>query len=609
MNSSRFFFYADEESAGLLASAKAKALLIGGDFGYGNFGDVLQHIGAARHAKGAAELAVVSVFVLDALSRHVDPVTLRKRYPVDALLFTTEVPIDQETASALGLRLVSVLRNVSLVHLYGGGYLNALWGGFVLALAEHFLRQLPEVPYVMSGQQLSSGFEPQSRAHVETFRPRLVGMRDQLSLARACAAGIPAEFSFDDAVEPLLSLRTKLALRDGDGAFIHLNTSGYTGNEEALSEMVVHLRGVAARIGGLGRPVLLQAFQDAREDVVDTIETVKRLETGFPFSDAETALLVHAVLDDERRTPRILQGRFGYSSSYHVTLWLQLNGIPCWLRGSNDYYQQKRRALGIEGRFEEFLECKQPADHDGNLRRRAQWLSRLQQVLGSTKAVENRIEWSAPDHGTAVRTFRFKGEPRFEQQLRAAWTEQEHLHLALGEAHAGQREADAQSRSARVALDEARIALQLAQASLVEANARLEAVLAQNVVVGNELERRTLELEGAQGRLQACAEHITELGSQARHFRDAFLHADAHLQQVELREREATARLQEVLGSRSWRWTLPLRAGSRFLRTGRLDSAGQVGWFAIARAIGRQLPIPAKWRTAIGLRLQRLRRR
>lgn len=533
-----FHFYADEESIALLASATRKAILVGGDFGYGNFGDVLQHLGSVEHVREASDLAVASVFMLDAVSRLNGPAALRASYGVDALLFATEVPIAGADARALGLRPVDLIRNIAFVHLYGGGYLNALWGESVLSVVEQFLRQLPGVPYVMSGQQLSAGFEQRTLAHVTAFQPLRVGMRDQASLARATATGIAADFSFDDAVEPLLGLGNRLQLHRGDGVFIHLNTSGYTGNDEALSEMAGHLHGIVDRLGDRGQPILLQTFQDVREEVVDTLETVKRLETAFPFPAAETVMLVRAILGEPPGEAKVLQGAFGYSSSYHVTLWLQLSGIPCWLRGSNAYYQEKRRALGVAGGFDAFLAQMPQPDHGENLYARARWRTGLQQVLGAVGYVDNRIQWSHPADDALAHSFHYKGEPRLAQQVEA----------------------------------------------VRQASARLDA------------------------RLQASIEQISEIGSEARRYREASLQAHARLQEAERREREASSHLQEILGSRIWRWTQPLRAVARFTRTGRFDREGQVGLFGMAGIVGRKLPLPAHWRSAIGLRLRGLRR-
>lgn len=552
-------FYADQESIELLASARRKALLIGGDFGYGNFGDVLQHIGAVRHVKAWSELAAVSVFSLDALSRHVSAASLRQRYAVDALLFVTEMPIASGKADRLGLQRVSALCNVSFVHLYGGGYLNAMWGGFVLGVAEHFLSRLPGVAYAISGQQLSSGFEQRTREHVEAFGPQLVGMRDRASLARAHQAGVQAAFSFDDAVEPLLALRSRLELREGDGAFIHLNSSDYTGNDEALAKVLAHMRDVDARLDGRGRPVLLQAFQDAREEVVDTIETVKRLEAGFPFSVIETALLVRAILEDEGRAPCVLQGRFGYSCSYHVTLWLQLNGIPCWLRGSNDYYEQKREALGIAGGFEEFLARLPRPDHGENLRARALWLAKLQAVLQSAPAATNRIDWEPLDsRASQVREFRFKGEPRLQARLDETWAaltglreEKERLDLRVQQAQdmaAHLENATAERDSLQGRVGELDASLTAMRSRFDELRGRLDAVtgqLDQRVAEQAATAAKLLEATGLAAVLKEKMQQMGGIESSLRLRLDT-LEAES----AALRQALAAAEAREVLVAR-----------------------------------------------------------
>lgn len=719
----QLYLYADHESAELLANAGPKALLIGSDFGNGNFGDVLQHIGAASQVRARTGFAIVSLCMLDTIPRNANVASLRKGYGVvDAMAFLTEIPIEAGVAAGLGLRPVEALCNLSYIQLYGGGFLNEMWGEFVLGITERFLSRLPGIPYVISGQQVSPGFVPQFLAHVERFAPRLVSVRDQASLDLLAAGGMRADFSFDDAAELLLDLDRRLELRTGDGVFIHLNASDYTGNDAALAEMAAHLQLVEERVGSQSRPVLFQAFQDAREVVVDSIETVKRLDAGFPFADVETVLLVTSMLgaQAEDAPPRLLTGRFGYSSSYHVTLWLQLHGIPCWLRGSNPYYEQKRVALGIEGRFEDFLEHMHCPDHGGNLRARSLWLDKLQRVMDSIEPATNRIEWEWPAAAVPTRPFNFKGEPRYEQQLRGAWrtledTQQEvgRLGTALEQATARLSEAEAalkagqskvdilraraqehasersdllsrievaaearaelkaklrgvedrvlelngllvdQQQSAaeqKQALEETRESLlacneQLTaagddvhyyreqhakvSASMQEASAReqetterLRACNEQLTALGGDvryfreqylqvhtnLQEAMAREQGMVGRLQACNEQLTAVGHDARHYHDEYHRVHADLHAVRVRERELAARMQEVLRSRSWRWTRPFRVGGRYLRTGRFDPAGRVGLFGALRAVGRRMPLSQSLRSSLGEFLARFRR-
>jgi hypothetical protein len=418
-------------------------------------------------------------------------------------------------------------------------------------------------------------------------------------------------------------LRDTLGLQEGDGAFIHLNTSGYTGNDGAMDEMVAHLRLVAGRVGS-ARPILLHAFQDAREDVVDSIETVKRLESGFPFMDAETVMLVTAVMGGGHPMGgRALTGRFGYSSSYHVTLWLQLCGIPCWLRGSNEYYRQKRAALGIEGRFEDFLEQMRRPDHDESLQARSQWAGRLEEILGSMGTVENGIAWEGPGHAVPERVFNFKGEPRMEERLNEAWQAAEGNRLenerlrALLEEHGGEvalrdrmkqgrHEADAGGRDALFARYEQAVAAsarsEIELLRSVERIKELEQGLARETALAEALGSR---LEEAESRVRACNRQLTEVGTDARYYREQYLSAQYSLQQAAA----STEQLRQITGSRSWRITRPLRVAHRFLATGRFDPAGEVGLYAMLRIVAEKLPIKARWRSAAGRTLRRFRRR
>ncbi|KRE99943.1 hypothetical protein ASG87_13195 [Frateuria sp. Soil773] len=614
------YLYADDESIEVLGAQRPKALLIGSDFGYGNFGDVLQHKGAISRVKAASGLAAVSILTLDAISRYVDTGALRKDYGADALAFVSEMPIASETAAQLQLREVAVLRNVSYIQLYGGGFLNEMWGDFVLGVAEYFLERLPGAAYVISGQQIAGAYASRVRDHVARFKPQMLGVRDRNSAGLMADQGMRADFSFDDAVEPLLELHHKLGLQAGEGAFVHLNTSGYTGNDGAMDEMVAHLRLVADRVGS-EKPTLLHAFQDAREEVVDSIETVKRLESGFPFTDVETVMLVAAIMESGHPgNMRVLTGRFGYSSSYHVTLWLQLAGIPCWLRGSNEYYRQKRAALGIEGRFEDFLEQMHCPDHRENLHERSQWVARLEHILGRAELMENRIAWERSNRATPERTFNFKGEPRMEERLNQAWQaaegnrqENERLRALLeGDTDGtGAQDPVRQSRHEggldvlfarfeKAVMASAKLEIELLHSA--EKIGELEQGLARERALAEALKSR---LEETELRMQACNRQLTEVGTDARYYREQYLSMQSGLQQAAV----CAEQLRQITSSRSWRITRPLRVANRFLATRRFDPAGEVGVYAMLRIVAEKLPIKARWRSAAGRTLRRFRRR
>lgn len=644
------YFYADAESIDVLRSGRSKALMLGSDFGYGNFGDVLQHVGALSRLRETSALELVSIFALEAISRFVAVDALRKIYRVNALMFVASQPLRADDLTRLGLQQVLVVNNVAMLHLYGGGFLNEMWGDFSLDIAESLLQKLPSAIYVISGQQVAAGYSGRVVEHIAKYKPALVGVRDRDSLRNVQEHGATAEFSFDDAVEQLLSLSRLFQIRRGAGAFLHLNSSGYTGNDTALLEMTRHLSLVTQRVGSSEKAVLFQAFQDGREEVVDSLETVKRLERAFPFASVQTALLVEAILAPPGKwSPRVLQGEFGYSCSYHVTMWLQLNGIPCWLRGSNSYYDQKRRSLGVEGDFESFLETLPCVDHGENLDARVQWHAKLDAVVDAAGRAQNSVTWD-PASGEG-RVFHFKGEPRLETRLGDSWRtvsqlleergtlsesrtslatekqamferleevetrfdqvsltlrkverERDELSLQLQSTNERCESLDLQLHEANVAAAEATDRLKLLFDDALSAGARVGSLGA----VRDYWQERRFEIED---RLLACNERLTEVGFDAGRYRkQAESEHDARVYHME-RAQAATNLLKEMMASRSWRWTSPLRVVNRFARTRRFDAAGNVGLFEILRLAGMRMPVPQSMKSRLGSWLRSLRRR
>lgn len=584
-----FHFYADMHSIDFLGCEGAKAVLIGSDFGYGNFGDLLQHMGSIDRVKRATSLSVVSVLSLDAISRHVGVSELRLSYGVDAQMFVSSEPLSVERAEQLGLERVRTLRNVACIQLYGGGFLNEMWGGFVLQVTEYFLRNLPNAAYYISGQQISKNYSSAVQTHINKFRPQLVGVRDRESLETMLSLGAEAHYSFDDAVEPLQELSKLLTPQcAATGAFLHLNSSGYTGNSAEIEEISAHMRLLSGRSGS-SELVLFQAFQDSREEVIDSMETLKRLEGGLPFVDLNMVMLVSCIMKGgEALAPAVLKGEYGYVCSYHVTLWLQLNGIPCWLRSSNPYYDQKRRSLGVEGTFESFLEHLPKVDHSLNLEERAAWTRMLESRLSELSNVENTLEWNTLDHDVVRRSFSFKGEPRMETRLSECWA-------AVCGLKDDIERLNAELLSTRVMRDET-----------AHDNVRLTAELKNSQALWHKTAAGKQLLKD---RLEAYQERLTTVGAEARQYREQAEHEHVQWLRACEAERNASARLQSIVKSRSWTWTRPIRALTRFVKTKRFDAEGTVGMFELARRMGAKLPLPPSVKSRLARILQSLRRR
>lgn len=408
--------FASSATRASLESESFKAVCIGSDFGYGNFGDILQHFGAVDSLRDSLPgVHVVSVAAISSIGRGFELETAERDHPSDMTVYVADSRISPADLQALGLAPVFTIRNVGWIYLYGGGFLNLLWGDFVVGVADFFNRAFPEAVYCVSGQQVAKDYSERLKGHIDRTRPALFGVRDAASEKVLERIGVGHRFSGDDAVEQLASLRQRLLIQSGEGALLHLNISDYTGNESNWTELVRHLDSFKYRTGSPSEVTVVQAFLDAREDVSDSIETIKRLESRFPFSDYQVCSLVPIVRD-----PVItghLVGALGYSSSYHVAMMLLHAGIPCWLRGNNAYYAQKRESLGIRQTFEDFLRSPVIPDFSRYLEQREAWLDELKERFRSHSPVPRVWHVDGRKSSGHSNPFRFKGEPNYRERL------------------------------------------------------------------------------------------------------------------------------------------------------------------------------------------------
>lgn len=414
---STIYLYADEASWQVLSDSRQKVALIGGDFGYGNFGDVLQHLNTIRFAKKMKGYATISVMAANAIGVSGFPEWARSAYATDAVVYIAEYPLVLDEKSPK-LKAVGEIRNLAAVHLYGGGFLNEMWGNYVISVVEYFLRLTPGIAYFISGQQVTSPYHHVLIDHLKKFPPRIFGVRDEISLNWLREIGLESNFSFDDATEVLIDLAQRSGLKREGGLLLHLNSSDYTANDsvdDGLAAELLTLKATAAAATGV---TVFQAFRDARQEVLDSTETIKRLDVQFPFYDVRVVDLVGLIFEQGGEgNGRAISGEFGYSCSYHVALWLQLAGIPCWLKSSNGFYSQKSRALQVTQDLTSFLREPRLAGHASNLERRVAWRSLLQDEFLKLDEVNNVCRIPDQAGGPAPWPFFFKGKPTLQERL------------------------------------------------------------------------------------------------------------------------------------------------------------------------------------------------
>jgi len=405
---SKFFFYADQESTSVLASSEEKVIVIGSDFGYGNFGDVMQHRGTIAIYREVKRHKIVGVVDISAVSSEGYLEFLRNHLSLDAIIVVSPNKL-QFNNLGLVLQSVQEVQNITIVHLYGGGFLNERWGEYVLGVCETVLDVVQPALYIISGQQISKSFVDRVIHHIKTYTPALFGVRDELSLQWMSQAGFVPMFSFDDATEELQKLQQRVPICQGNGIVVHLNSSDYTDNH--LDELTRELNILATHATNKEFEVtLVQAYADKRIVVCDTRETIKAIESHELFHDYRTIELTDIAYNDSFRLLKPINCQFGYSCSYHVALWLQLANVPCWLRAKNQYYVQKRLGLKGNDNLEEFLANPHLVDHTYDLERRSAWMENLfEKALEVKEGNAKSVQIEYPDGVAAECKFKSSG--------------------------------------------------------------------------------------------------------------------------------------------------------------------------------------------------------
>jgi len=549
-------FYASETDISILNDESQKLFLLGGDGGYGNFGDILQLKNSVRHVRLSKRFTIVIVLAANAISDVNFPAWAKDIYGADAVVFTSSSRLVFNSGPAL--KLVRSIRNLACIHLYGGGFLNNFWGKSQLGIAEALLNSAPQAAYLISGQQITPPFHEEVAKHVRQFRPRLLGVRDEMSLVSLSDAGVEATFSFDDATEALQSLTAQLPLRRGTGLLLHLNSSNYTGTDIGLLNLSGELSILEQNHKSRSGVTLLQAFRDSRHEVLDSRETLKMLDRRSPFADMRLVDLAEVALNP-RRLPEPITGEIGYSCSYHVALWLQLSGIPCWLHHGNAFYDQKAGALHITQDLEFFLREPALVDHGTNLERRSTWLRLYKKTLDDIADVDTSAELLCDDALNGPVPLQFKGSSSQSETI----------------------------VSLREQISEFRKRDELQQRNLA---------------------RETRLKDELYGRVQGLTSRITAIGNAYREREMRLAAAEERIWIAQNEVERLTALQASIYSSTSWRVTRPLRAISRYVRHGHFDEKGEVGLFRFAQLVGRRLPLPKAVRRSIGRALEGFRR-
>jgi polysaccharide pyruvyl transferase WcaK-like protein len=350
--------FATPATAAAIAATPALAILIGSYDGSGNFGDIAQLDAGLDLFERLGEEALIAPVVERSLMAGHNDLRPQLLHHVEHTLYFDPGAGDAEDG------LVPVLAGAGLdfaaCYLYGGGYLNALWGGRKLAMlgaAERLFESAgsPPVARISSGLQVDPDWVSElAPADADALRDfDLLGSRDPRShhaLARL-GSGAPLLETGDDALGVLVGLPADAAPAEAAALQVNVHFGPHewvTGRADALLGFYVDfLHGLERRCGRSIRILPLLAYVDPRIDERPSLSRLRdacskrRIEFDEPI-ELRPASLAGAA-------PKLRRAGLTLSCSYHAALTSLMLGVPAALLDDTPYYSQK--AAGLLGAF------------------------------------------------------------------------------------------------------------------------------------------------------------------------------------------------------------------------------------------------------------------
>lgn len=354
MNGFRPALFCEAATAREIERARAVALLVGSYDGSGNYGDIAQFTAAQTLVErlGPGMLAL-PVLEREYLAGHRDLVQGSGVHAPHALFFDPDGAGEDD----LGPVAAPVELGFGACYLYGGGYLNRLWGGRKLAMlgaAEALLTAggVAAPCRVATGLQVESGWVA-AEGSPSLARFDLLGGRDGASQATLAAAN-PAAAGLetgDDAIGLLGRLPLAPDSAPADGRLqLNLHFAAHSWASDRPEGVLDFYTGFLAELSRLAdRPLLAQpliAYLDRRVDERAGIERLQAACRPLGVEIAEPLVLRPTGLMEA--AARLRQASLTLSCSYHVALTSLMLGVPAVLVGDNPYYEQKAAGLGAD---------------------------------------------------------------------------------------------------------------------------------------------------------------------------------------------------------------------------------------------------------------------
>jgi len=349
--------FATPASVQAIERARALVVLVGSYDGSGNYGDIAQ-FDAARELVERLGPGLLALPVLERqyLAGHRQLCENLSAPDRPALFFDPGDEGEHEDG------LLAVAAPVDLAfgasYLYGGGYLNRLWGERKLALlaaAEALLADggAASSCHLSSGLQVEPGWVAELADGTSAIdRLDFLGARGDASRRALAAVGLeaPALNTGDDAVGPLSRLPVDDPAPDDGRLHLNLHFAEHewvTRRPQAALDFYAGFMAELARLAN--RPVVAQpviAYLDGRIDERAALERLAGACAAAGVDVAEPLVLRPAGL--AAAAPRLGRAELTLSCSYHVALTSLMLGVPAALIGDNPYYEQKAAGLGAD---------------------------------------------------------------------------------------------------------------------------------------------------------------------------------------------------------------------------------------------------------------------
>ena len=377
-----------------LFAAQSICYLIGGYDGSGNYGDILQLLGALDILEQFGERMLVVPLISYEYKQSCNDLYQQHRdlFGDACFLYYDWKDRSGDVLPGENMKRISHPPSVySQIFIYGGGFFTSRWMEVKLDIIENLERWIPFdgkvegerfPPPIISGQQISPGVlaRPESDRLVDLLkRAALVGVRDYISyncISDLGNADINERLflSHDDSLEYITaSMGSKGYSPQPEPARAEVESHPFTMNvhfslEDYVTERPDHF---LSTVGSIIKSIIdycdsemtinfLIAYEDRRISESRFVEQL--LQRYLPEAQA-MANTVHLNSELQNITC-FAQADLTICSSYHVALSSLLSGVPTFFVYDNDYYYQK--TAGLKEQFhipKEFFFDNRDEDH------------------------------------------------------------------------------------------------------------------------------------------------------------------------------------------------------------------------------------------------------